>query len=297
MWKTSAYIDINAWKAGIAQRPEDYEWCSFAAAVKGDEKARRGYAFMYGNADDWDVIQDSHEKSMREAMSEILTAREAERAEREAKGELAPGRRKNPPPSKADPGLDAPRRFALELERGDPAVVERILALLSDGPTKPAALREAVGIKSRIHFNRYYLAPMLEVGRPIAAATSGYQNLDGFAWIDWTRTTLPQGVDVRVEGAVAVAAPLPAEHAWSLGRRVSLATTVPDLFGVVAAGTTEFRFPDGLVFLQLGTPSVLGDTVKIHIAKDQALDYTGGMYYLTKNQSLPIRFGFTTYTF
>ena len=40
MWKTSAYIDIHAWKAGIARCPEDYEWCSFAAAVKGDEKAR-----------------------------------------------------------------------------------------------------------------------------------------------------------------------------------------------------------------------------------------------------------------
>ena len=82
MWKTSAYIDINAWEAGIVKRPEDYEWCSFAAAVKGDEKARRGYAFMYGNADDWDVIRDSHEKSMREAMSEILAAREREKEER-----------------------------------------------------------------------------------------------------------------------------------------------------------------------------------------------------------------------
>ena len=137
----------------------------------------------------------------------------------------------------------------------------------------------------------------LEVGRPIAAATSGYQSIDGFAWIDWTRTTLPQGVDVRFEGAVAVAAPLPAEHAWSLGRRVSLATTVPDLFGVVAAGAKEFRFPDGLVFLQLGTPSVLGDTVKIHIAQNQALDYAGGMYYLSNYKSLPFRFGATTYTF
>ena len=110
------------------------------------------------------MIRNSHEKSMREAMSEILAAREAGRAEREAKGEPAPGRWANPPPSKADPGLDAPRRFALELERGDPAVVERILALLSDGPMKPAALRAAVGIKSRIHFNRYCLAPMLEKG-------------------------------------------------------------------------------------------------------------------------------------
>ena len=24
-----------------------------------DEKARRGYVFIYGNADDWDVIRDS----------------------------------------------------------------------------------------------------------------------------------------------------------------------------------------------------------------------------------------------
>ena len=29
---------------------------------------------------------------------------------------------------------------------------------------KPSALRAAVGIKSRIHFNRYCLAPMLEKG-------------------------------------------------------------------------------------------------------------------------------------
>ena len=49
------------------------------------------------------------------------------------------------PPSKADPELDAPRRFALELERGDPAFIEQILALLSEGPMKPAALRAAAG--------------------------------------------------------------------------------------------------------------------------------------------------------
>ena len=61
-----------------------------------DEKARRGYAFIYGNADDWDVIRDCHEKSMRKAMSEILAAREAERAELEAKGEPALSRRTDP---------------------------------------------------------------------------------------------------------------------------------------------------------------------------------------------------------
>ena len=27
MWRTSAYIDINACEAGIVKRPEDYAWC------------------------------------------------------------------------------------------------------------------------------------------------------------------------------------------------------------------------------------------------------------------------------
>ena len=164
MWKTSAYIDTNAWEAGIVKRPEDYEWCSFAAAVKGDEKARRGYAFMYGNADDWDVIRDCHEKSMREAMSEILAARETERAEREAKGEPAPSRRTDPPPSKADPGLAMPRKHGVELERGRPEIVERILKLLESGPLRSSAIRKAVGIRSGIHLSRYYLTPMMEKG-------------------------------------------------------------------------------------------------------------------------------------
>ena len=57
----------------------------------------------------------------------------------------------------------AHRAFFLDDEEKTRAV-ERILALLSDGAMKPAALRAAVGIKSRIHFNRYCLAPMLEKG-------------------------------------------------------------------------------------------------------------------------------------
>ena len=49
----------RSWSAEIVKQAENYEWCSFAAAVGGDKKARRGYAFIYGNADDWDVIRDS----------------------------------------------------------------------------------------------------------------------------------------------------------------------------------------------------------------------------------------------
>ena len=41
-------VRIDTWEAGIAERPEDYRWCSFAAAVCGDMKARAGYAFMNG---------------------------------------------------------------------------------------------------------------------------------------------------------------------------------------------------------------------------------------------------------
>ena len=78
MWRTSAYIDINAWEAGIAERPEDYRWCSFAAAAQGNGKARAGYAFMYGGGE-WRVIRECHEQSMQEAMGEVLKAREAEK--------------------------------------------------------------------------------------------------------------------------------------------------------------------------------------------------------------------------
>lgn len=137
----------------------------------------------------------------------------------------------------------------------------------------------------------------LEVGRPKNFSTSGDQDLNAFAYLDWTRTTLQEGVDVRFEGAAVLAQELPAGHAWSLGGRVFLATTASDLFGVVAAGAAEFRYPDGLVFLQIGDPSVLGDTAKICVAADQGLGYAGGAYYLTNSRGLPIRFGNAAYAF
>ena len=99
MWRTSAYIDINAWKAGIAERPEDRRWCSFAAAVRGDRKARTGYAFMYGGGE-WRMIRECHEQSMQEAIGEVLKARAAEKEECRA------GRGASSFRSKADPRLD-----------------------------------------------------------------------------------------------------------------------------------------------------------------------------------------------
>ena len=38
----AGYIDLNPIRAGIAQRPEDYRWCSYAAAIGGMRLARSG---------------------------------------------------------------------------------------------------------------------------------------------------------------------------------------------------------------------------------------------------------------
>jgi len=38
----SAYIDLNAVRAGIVADPKDYRWCGYAEAVSGSKRARRG---------------------------------------------------------------------------------------------------------------------------------------------------------------------------------------------------------------------------------------------------------------
>ena len=69
--------------------------------------------------------------------------------------------RKRAPRLKAVPGLETPNDYSANLERGDPAVAEKILELLADGPMRPSALRKAVEIRNCTHFNRYYLTPMI----------------------------------------------------------------------------------------------------------------------------------------
>ena len=66
--------------------------------------------------------------------------------------------------SKADPQLDIPEKVGIGLARGSEKVAKRILELLADGPMRPSALREAVGIRSRVHFSRCYMTPLVEKG-------------------------------------------------------------------------------------------------------------------------------------
>ncbi|MCF6311484.1 MAG: transposase [Verrucomicrobiales bacterium] len=41
----AAYIDLNPIRAGLAQTPEGYRWCSYASAVAGSRAARQGLSF------------------------------------------------------------------------------------------------------------------------------------------------------------------------------------------------------------------------------------------------------------
>ena len=38
----AAYIDLNAVRAGLVERPEDYHWCGYGAAMRGNSEARAG---------------------------------------------------------------------------------------------------------------------------------------------------------------------------------------------------------------------------------------------------------------
>ena len=44
----AAYINLNPVRAGLCENPEDYRWCSYAAAMGGDVVSRRGLARAWG---------------------------------------------------------------------------------------------------------------------------------------------------------------------------------------------------------------------------------------------------------
>jgi putative transposase len=52
----AAYIDLNPVRAGLCESPEDYRWCSCAAAVSGDKVSRKGLARAWGRQRWTDVV-------------------------------------------------------------------------------------------------------------------------------------------------------------------------------------------------------------------------------------------------
>lgn len=58
----AAYIDLNPVRAGLAKRPEDYRWCSYAAAIGGMRLARSGLvsAIAFGKSSTWAKARDRY---------------------------------------------------------------------------------------------------------------------------------------------------------------------------------------------------------------------------------------------
>ncbi|MFT4548589.1 MAG: putative transposase [Pseudoalteromonas tetraodonis] len=58
----AAYIDLNPIRAGMVRRPEDYRWCSYAAAVGGMRLARSGLiaAIAFGKTQSWAKAADRY---------------------------------------------------------------------------------------------------------------------------------------------------------------------------------------------------------------------------------------------
>ena len=56
----AAYIDLNPVRAGLCEDPDDYRWCSYAAAVAGCVKSRKGLARAWGRTKWTSVVAREH---------------------------------------------------------------------------------------------------------------------------------------------------------------------------------------------------------------------------------------------
>ena len=122
----------------------------------------------------------------------------------------------------------------------------------------------------------------LEIGRPLRTFVHGYyefQNINEFGFVDWSKTTIPSGVNVRFEGALAI------NDTWkthgpgatsvtnyTIGNHALLVTEVAGFFGELGA---EFPYPAGLAYLHIVNPQVLGQTAKIIVPANGGLGIGG----------------------
>ena len=79
-------------RAGLCENPEDYRWCSYAAAVSGDKLSRKGFARAWGRERWTDVLAREYRVLL------------FDRGEAHAGGETADGRF-----VKAKPGFSRPQ--------------------------------------------------------------------------------------------------------------------------------------------------------------------------------------------
>ncbi|MFT4546151.1 MAG: putative transposase [Verrucomicrobiales bacterium] len=87
----AAYIDLNPVRAGLVERPEDYRWCSYAAAVGGMRLARSGLvsAIDFGRRSSWAKARDVYREYLFGVGMEVTGTRSAQKAA-QAQGKVKP---------------------------------------------------------------------------------------------------------------------------------------------------------------------------------------------------------------
>ena len=134
----------------------------------------------------------------------------------------------------------------------------------------------------------------LEFGRPLRTYLHGYydfQNLNDFGFVDWSKTTIPSGVNVRFEGALAInntwkthGPGMTSVTNYTLGNHALLATEVSGFFGELGA---EFPYPAGLAYLHIVNPQVLGQTTKIIVPDGGGLGVGGKAITQSSSSNYP----------
>jgi len=163
--KWSGYVDANPVKAGLADWPDRYRWCSFAAACAGDPRAVAGYDFIFGACGrGWDVLRPLEEMSIREALAEI--SRRKEESASLAAGLSVDARKRDLVVGRRYRRLEAelPHHVPHLVERGSDKVAFDLLRLLEEGEKRPSDLRERLGVASRSYFTLRYLSPLVASG-------------------------------------------------------------------------------------------------------------------------------------
>ena len=169
----AAYVDCNPAEAGICRDPAEYKWCSWAAAMAGDEHARDMYRFVYeGVADEWREIARLHRAAIRARLGEIDDAVERGGIVDRLFGMFGSGKGKKAEREKAmqrAPSIlaekcPAPRKRELALEEGNGETATRLLALLASGERSRRELASELGISSRPWLSRAYLNPLIAQG-------------------------------------------------------------------------------------------------------------------------------------
>jgi len=64
--RCALYIDLNPYRAGLVEDPNEYRFGGYAEAVAGNEPARAGLIFLLG-ASDWEQAQTRYRKRLAEA--------------------------------------------------------------------------------------------------------------------------------------------------------------------------------------------------------------------------------------